>query len=418
MRRPPERSVRPEKPPVIDLTKEPAPPSADEVSFDHLWHPYANIFPLIEGPAFDVLVEDIKAHGLNYQIMMFQDKVLDGRNRYLACIKAGINPEDPDLIDYFEGTENDALDYVVSANLNRRHLSESQRGMVHARVATFRPGRQPKTNTAIAVFKSQANVAKSLSISVDTGQRARQVLESGVPELVKRVDAGELSVNVASQIAQLPRERQEKVAKLPVAELRGVVKRERRKERMEELVEATEAASKEAGDQLFNVVYADPPWKFEVYSEITGMDRAADNHYPTMGTDEICELPVPAAADAVLFLWATVPMLPQALEVLRAWGFDYKSNYVWVKDRIGTGYWGRNQHELLLIGTKGRMPAPAPGEQPSSVIQAPVGKHSAKPDEVASIIAGMFPDAAKVEMFARKKRDGWKSIGNEVNRSN
>jgi N6-adenosine-specific RNA methylase IME4 len=114
------------------------------------------------------------------------------------------------------------------------------------------------------------------------------------------------------------------------------------------------------------------------------MDRAADNHYPTSETDAICARPVGdiAADDCVLFLWATAPMLPDALRVMAAWGFAYKSHAIWKKDRIGTGYWFRNQHELLLIGTKGKIPAPAMGTQFPSVIDAPVGKHSEKPDRV------------------------------------
>jgi len=162
------------------------------------------------------------------------------------------------------------------------------------------------------------------------------------------------------------------------------------------------------------VLYADPPWRFEPYSRDTGMDRAADNHYPTMGGQDIRELPIPAADDAVLFLWATVPMLPDAVAVMQAWGFAYKSHFVWIKDKAGTGYWNRNQHELLLIGTRGKIPAPAPGEQFPSVIPAKVGKHSAKPEHFAEMIEEMFPQLQAVELFARKPRLGWKVWGNEA----
>jgi hypothetical protein len=96
------------------------------------------------------------------------------------------------------------------------------------------------------------------------------------------------------------------------------------------------------------------------------------------------------------------------------WGFAYKSQLVWAKDRTGTGYWARQQHELLLIGTKGDVPAPAPGQQPSSLISAPVGPHSAKPAVFHEIIEHMFPTAARLEMFARAGRPGWDSHGNEA----
>ena len=90
------------------------------------------------------------------------------------------------------------------------------------------------------------------------------------------------------------------------------------------------------------------------------MDRAADNHYPTsiLEAIKVRDVPSISAPDCVLFLWATVPMLPHALTVMAAWDFNYVSHYVWNKDRVGTGYWNRNKHELLLIGTRGEIPAP------------------------------------------------------------
>lgn len=166
----------------------------------------------------------------------------------------------------------------------------------------------------------------------------------------------------------------------------------------------------------YGVILADPEWRFEPRSRETGMDRAADNHYPTSSTEEICARPVAsiAADDCVLFLWATAPMLPDALRVMEAWGFTYKSNAIWFKDRVGTGYWFRNQHELLLIGSRGHPPAPAPGTQFSSVIEAPVAEHSRKPDDFHALIEGYFPNLPRIELNARRARPGWDAWGNEA----
>ena len=87
-----------------------------------------------------------------------------------------------------------------------------------------------------------------------------------------------------------------------------------------------------------------------------------------------------AAKDCALFLWATMPMLEAALQAMKAWGFEYKSQFVWIKDRIGTGYWNRNKHEILLVGTRGNPPAPEMGTQFDSTIEAAVREHSRKPD--------------------------------------
>jgi N6-adenosine-specific RNA methylase IME4 len=194
----------------------------------------------------------------------------------------------------------------------------------------------------------------------------------------------------------------------------GWHKKTRRAARERALAAKTVAAAASLGRKVYGVVYADPPWRFEPYSRDTGMDRAADNHYQTMTLEEIKALKVPAAPDAALFLWATVPMLPEALEVMRRWGFTYKSHFAWVKHKAGTGYWNRNQHELLLIGTRGDIPAPAPGDQSSSVIQARAGRHSAKPFHFHEMIEAMFPLLPRIELFARTSYTGWDRWGNEV----
>jgi N6-adenosine-specific RNA methylase IME4 len=166
----------------------------------------------------------------------------------------------------------------------------------------------------------------------------------------------------------------------------------------------------------YGVIYADPEWQFEFWSELGRTNSSADNHYPTSELEVIKNRDVGsiAAPDSALFLWATVPMLPQAIEVLQAWGFVYKSHFMWHKDKHGTGYWSRNQHELLLIGTRGKIPAPAEGDQWPSVITAPVGKHSAKPSRFYELIESYFPNLPKIELNARAIRPGWDAWGLEV----
>jgi N6-adenosine-specific RNA methylase IME4 len=109
-------------------------------------------------------------------------------------------------------------------------------------------------------------------------------------------------------------------------------------------------------------------------------------------------------------------MMPQAFEVMAAWGFTYKSQFVWAKNRMGTGYWNRNKHELLLIGTRGHIPAPAMGTQAASLIEAPVGRHSEKPAVFYEIIERHFPTLPKIELHARGAvaRPGWDVWGLEA----
>lgn len=191
----------------------------------------------------------------------------------------------------------------------------------------------------------------------------------------------------------------------------------RRAEREAELADKIEDAATTIGHQVYGVLYADPPWRLEPYSRETGLNRAADNHYPTMARDALFDMEAMRAAparDCVLFCWATVPMLEDALEWMAEYGFSYRSHCVWVKDRPGTGYWFRNQHELLLVGVRGEVPAPAPGTQFPSVMEAPVGRHSEKPPAAAAMIEALFPTTPKLELFARAPRAGWDTWGAEA----
>jgi N6-adenosine-specific RNA methylase IME4 len=191
-------------------------------------------------------------------------------------------------------------------------------------------------------------------------------------------------------------------------------KRDRRQAREVELAAATVKASQLLGAKLYGVLYVDPPWRFLVHSRETGLDRGADNHYPTMTLAELMTLKLPAAKDCVLFMWATIPQLGNAQKLLEHFGFGYKSHHVWVKPDLGTGYWMREQHELLLIATRGEVPCPAPGMQFPSVIEAPRGEHSEKPAIVAEMIERYFPNVPRLEMFARAPREDWDVWGNEV----
>jgi N6-adenosine-specific RNA methylase IME4 len=145
------------------------------------------------------------------------------------------------------------------------------------------------------------------------------------------------------------------------------------------------------------------------------MIGSPDDHYGVMEDYEIGAMQIPVADNAILFLWATAPKLPEALHVMKDWGFEYKTNAVWIKDKIGTGYYFRGQHELLLVGKKGEnIPVPEEKTRHSSVIQSPRLEHSEKPTLVYGLIERMYPNRSYLELFARGfKRKGWTQWGNE-----
>lgn len=164
---------------------------------------------------------------------------------------------------------------------------------------------------------------------------------------------------------------------------------------------------------LYRLIYADPPWQYE---HVVTETRAIENQYPTMALDDICAMSVPAADDCVLFLWATSPKLEEALRVVAAWGFSYRTCAAWDKQVIGMGYYFRQQHELLLVAARGTLPVPPPATRPSSIIHAKRGRHSEKPDLVYDLLETMYPEfteADRIELSSRSNRTGWTQWGNE-----
>lgn len=170
------------------------------------------------------------------------------------------------------------------------------------------------------------------------------------------------------------------------------------------------------------LILEDYEWDDEVYSRETGMDRHASNHYPTSADAHTPEeihrrRPIESIIDrrgCVLAMWTTNQHLQVAMDLMRLRGFAYKSNYVWGKDKISTGRWNRSKHELMLIGTIGAPPCPAPGTQWESLILAPKSEHSAKPICFYEMLEEYFPTMVKVELNARTARPGWVQWGNQA----
>lgn len=161
----------------------------------------------------------------------------------------------------------------------------------------------------------------------------------------------------------------------------------------------------------FDLILADPPWR---YSFSQSRSRSIEAHYPSMSQQELCDMAIPAAQDAILLLWATAPKLVEALEVMAAWNFEYKTNLVWDKQKIGMGYWFRGQHELLLVGARGKVSPPKPAARISSVLRKARGRHSAKPDAIRRWAVEAFPEARRIELFARTTAEGFTAWGNQV----
>jgi len=373
-------------------------------------HPFADLFPMIDGPDFDRLVEDIRAHGLIEPVVLLDGKILDGRNRARACEVIGIEP----VTRAFDG--NDPLQFVLSLNLRRRHLTASQRALIAARLETLRQGKTKENAGKQAKLPvSRDDAAAALNVSRRSVTDAKKVMTDAAKPVAAAVERGDLAVDVAAKLTAMPKPAQTAILKRAKTDggidgrrVGQEIKRAARAARERELGARQQALP----DRPYGVVYADPPWRFKPFSDDTGMDRAADNHYPTQPLDVIKGHRPVTADDAVLFLWATAPMLVEALEVMAAWGFAYKSHAIWDKVKAGTGYWFRSQHEVLLVGTKGNPPAPA--DVPPSLFSERATRHSAKPAIFREIIGDLFETLPKLEMYCRDPAPGWDVWGFEA----
>jgi N6-adenosine-specific RNA methylase IME4 len=247
-------------------------------------------------------------------------------------------------------------------------------------------------------------------------QRAAIVKAEAIPAIVDAVKAGHMPVKQAVLVARLSLPRQQQVA----AEMHNgkslstTVLAASRVERAETIERAAQHVPLSALGRTFPVLYADPPWAFQAWSA-GGQQKAAEMHYPTMSVAEICALPVAeiAARDSVLFMWALPAMFPEALSVVSAWGFTFKTFAVWVKPSIACGHWFRGQHEPLIVATRGNMPPPSALH--SSVFSGETsGRHSEKPEAVRDWIAAAYPDVGRIELFARTASPGWVPWGNQA----
>jgi len=356
---------------------------------------YQSLVPSLKNKEYKALRDSVERDGLYEPIIINTAYViLDGHHRFKACKEVNVLPRFS--IRRFED-KNKERRFVIESNFYRRQLNKFQKAeigikleKIYAEEAKQRLSEAGKLGVEIREGRVGSNeptlkglgkandlAARAVGLSPTTYHRAKTIISTGSEELKQKVRNGSISITYAYKKVI----RQEKHSSPP-----------------------------ELPKGKFDVIYADPPWEY--YLPLRG---DPEFHYSIMPTDKICDLEVPSVDNAILFLWVTNPKLEDALRVIKAWGFTYKTNLVWVKDKIGTGYYFRGQHELLLVATKGNIPPPIETNRPSSVLVSSREEHSKKPDVVAEFIEFMYPNRQYLELFARNHREGWTCWGDEVN---
>ena len=433
------------------------------------FHEVAEVFPLMAIDEYEQLKKDISKNGLLEPVIIYESKILDGRNRYKACLELGIEP----AFEEFQKNDLSPTEYVISKNLNRRHLNASQRAVValeflpmleaegkekqrlgaeHARQTRWQEDKSfqvvenlPQANKPdedkrdqyiqekrIEV-KSRDRAGKLLEVNGRYVQDAKKITQTN-PKLTKLIKERKLDLQGAKEIIKLSDDAVETAISFleeesDEQEVKKIIRQLKKEERFDELGKISQGNVELKLEKKYNIIYCDPPWQYRNNSVV----GAVENHYPTLSEDELIELGEQvkeiATLDSIIFMWATAPQLDVACRVMQAWGFSYTTSAVWIKNEESAsfrGYYFKMFHELLLIGKRGNFPSPQTENISTSVIRIPNetlalrnGKrvHSKKPEEFYKLIEDMYPNPnlTKIELFARSKREGWDCWGNQVN---
>ena len=361
------------------------------------FHAVAEIFPMMEGDEFLKLVEDIRANGLLEPIWLHPDdgSVIDGRNRYRACSEAKVEPKTRKW-----NGKGSLVEFVLSMNLHRRHLTASQKGCVGTDVL---PLLEAEAKARQATSGPGVYGAKPHSPRLDEGVSGRSDTQAAKAVGVSRgyvADAKKLKVEQPALYEEV------RSGKKTIPEAKAAVKQAKKAAVVEKIHK--EPSRPPAGP--FRVIAIDPPWKYGSRAE--DITHRARNPYPDMSLSEIKALPISKLAhqDCIVWLWTTNAFMREAFECLDVWGFAPKTILTWVKDRMGTGDWLRGKTEHCLMAVRGRPVVTLTNQ--TTALSAPMREHSRKPAEFYALVETLCP-GNKLEMFSRESRTGWQAWGAE-----
>lgn len=349
-------------------------------------HPASELFPLMPERELEDLARDIRDHGLRTPVVLCGGRVLDGRNRLLACERARVAPRFEDL-----ATEESAIHWMVSMNLHRRHLDPSQRAMIAARLlhvfegeARERQGRRTDLGLRMRdgeTGKASEKAAGAVGVSPRTVEHAAAVLRHGTPALVAAVERGTMTVSAAAALARAaPAFRPD-----GTAAARRVLKTALSAPRLRP---APRRGS-------FALICAWPRWD----------DREELDRYRRLKFDAM------AAENATAVLYSTSAALPDAVHMLLRWGLDYAASVVCTRpDRHETPF-VRERHDLILFGRRGQNPpVPPAAERVDSTIELGSADRDARRAAFLAKLERMFPGTPKAEVFSPSPRQGWASV--------
>ena len=372
---------------------------------------FKKLIPALSVEEFKQLEQNCLAEGIREKIITWNGFIIDGHNRFEIATRWNLEYESESK--RFKD-ENEVKEWMINNQFGRRNLSNYQRSVLALELESVFSERakekqkeagELKQISAEAPIETRKELAKVANVSHDTIAKVKVIEAKATPEVKAQLSTGEVSINQAYQ------------------EIKKEEKKEQQEVKKQEYEQRVETVTKNEfkvdifnTKEKFRVIYSDPAWSYNDKQETPQLGGAA-KHYDTMSVNEICSLPVKEISekDSVLFLWVTSPLLEDAFTVIKAWGFKYKTSFVWDKVKHNMGHYNSVRHEMLLIATKGSCTPDNKKLYDSVQSIERNDNHSEKPIEFLNIIDDLYNYGNKLEMFCRDiKKDKWYGWGNEI----
>lgn len=347
------------------------------------------LIPPLTKEEYSGLKESLIIEGCRDALILWDDIIVDGHNRYQICTEHNIpfNTTQIDLKD-----KDEIKGWIIKNQFARRNLTSYQRSVLALKledIFKMKAKEQQGSRTDLLENSPKSNpidtrkeIAQIAGVSDNTIAKVKKIEEKATDKVKRDLAIGKRSINSA---------------------LLEVKKQEHKEE----------LKVKEWPEGKYRVIYADPPWDYgENHPQQYGN---ASKHYANKSIAELCKMSVSDLAEenSVLFLWVTSPFLELCFQVIKAWGFKYKTSFVWDKEKHNMGHYNSVRHELLLICTKGSC-LPDNPKLYDSVVTIPRKEHSEKPEYFRQMIDDLYLYGNKIELFAEEKIEGWDTWGNEI----
>lgn len=372
---------------------------------------FKKLIPPLTSEEFNQLEQNCLAEGIREAILTWNGFIIDGHNRYEIANKWNLDFQTKSK--HFKD-ELDVKIWMVNNQFGRRNLQDFVKGELMKALEELEKQKGKEVYKEKSVFKGNQHsaplsiidnepkhdtrkiVAEKLGWS--TGKKAQfDVVVKKAPEEVKeKLRTGEVSINQAYQ------------------EIKKEEKKIEIEKRREEIRESLVLHELKATEKKYRIIYADPPWKYG--NAMPEYVTEPQDYYSLMSTEDICAMPVKDITEqnAVLFMWTTSPHLPEALDVVKSWGFTYKTTFIWDKIKHNMGHYNSVRHEILLVCTKGAC-TPDVKKLFDSVQSIERTEHSKKPEQFREIIETLYTFGNRIELFARTAPNGWDVFGNQIN---